>query len=53
MYTGPLALCARAGKPFEQLIEFHIPESDIGVYSSAKLDWQFRMACDGVFDPAE
>ena len=43
----------RPEQPLEKLIEFDIPEEDLGVYTAAKLDWQFRMACDGNFDPAE
>ncbi|OEH76127.1 hypothetical protein cyc_02698 [Cyclospora cayetanensis] len=37
----------------KKMFEFHIPESELKVYTAAKLDWQFRMACDGEFDPAE
>ncbi|KAL8274688.1 hypothetical protein Esti_001403 [Eimeria stiedai] len=41
------------GEPLQKMVEFHIPMSEIGVYTPAKLDWQFRMACDGDFNPAE
>ncbi|KAL8446844.1 hypothetical protein Emag_004605 [Eimeria magna] len=41
------------GEPLQKMVEFHIPKSEVGVYTPAKLDWQFRMACDGDFNPAE
>ncbi|KAL8452713.1 hypothetical protein Emed_001277 [Eimeria media] len=41
------------GEPLKKMVEFHIPKSEIGVYTPAKLDWQFRMACDGDFNPAD
>ncbi|KAL8433235.1 hypothetical protein ACSSS7_004020 [Eimeria intestinalis] len=41
------------GEPLKRMIEFHIPKSEIGVYTPAKLEWQFRMACDGDVNPAE
>ncbi|CDJ44078.1 hypothetical protein, conserved [Eimeria tenella] len=39
------------GQPLEELIEYEIPEKEVEVYTAAKLDWQFQMACDGTFDP--
>ncbi|KAL8425077.1 hypothetical protein Efla_001466 [Eimeria flavescens] len=41
------------GEPLRKMVEFHIPESELKVYSPAKLEWQFRMACDGDFSPAD